>query len=386
MNGPYIKQREYVTIFNYDTPQEEFWHNGLCILQPSVCEITEELNGAYELYLEHPLDAEGRWKFIIEQNIIKADGQLFRIIKKGTTMTSDGTKVRYANAVHIFYDMKDKLIIDMNVDGWSPYWFLRNMFDSYIIDDDPEHQFTDYSFSFTTNLPSEPYGYCSFKNSNPVAAILGEDDCFINAYGGEIHRDNFRFSINSRKEGTSENAFEIKYGSNMIDIAEELDYSELVTNLYAESNFGAKFQRKYNPSKRIAHHISKRILFNYNADGYSDEMFFQQANAYFDSVKNPRLSLSVTYANLQNADLYKDFLKIKDCNVGDAGGIYCEPLEIYDTVQIVSKVKDVLRNDTVSIQLGSKRRSLTAKSLMSNTISVNNRPDTSGYFTLIKED
>ncbi|WP_338032643.1 hypothetical protein [Clostridium novyi] len=44
------------------------------------CFITEELNGDYELELEY--SAKGRKsKYLEEWNIIKADGQLFRIYR-----------------------------------------------------------------------------------------------------------------------------------------------------------------------------------------------------------------------------------------------------------------------------------------------------------------
>lgn len=381
MNGEYIKQNEYITIYNYDTAQNEFENNnGICILQPSVCEITEELNGEYSLYLEHPFDEEGRWKSLVEQNIIKADGQLFRILEKDTSMGRNGEKVRTVNAVHIFYDLGDKLIEKMEVDGWSPYWFLANMFKDYIYNDDPQKQYHDYSFSFSTdfNPNGPPFGWGNYINSNPVKAILGADDCFVNIYKAEIHRDNFRFSLNQRKEGTSKNAFNIEYGSNMMDIKEKIDYRNLCTNIIVRTNLGSMWGSSY-VSGRFAHHITKEVLFNYNPDEYSEEKFWQDAENYFNAIKNPLATYDITYANLQNADLYKDFIKLKELNVGDEGRIYNPEIDVdIDDIKIVSKVKDVLHNDTVSMRLGNKRANLSAREFMSNTISVN--PMSSGIY------
>lgn len=387
MDSYYIKQGDYITVHQYNTPQNGFEDNGICILQPSVCEITEELNGQYSLYLEHPFDKEGRWKSLIEQNIIKADGQLFRIVEKHTSMNSTGEKVRSVSAVHIFYDLNDKLIESMEVGGWSPYWFLRNMFDNYIFNDDPEHKYLDYHFDFSTDFDPNgpPFGYASFKNSNPVKAILGEDDCFVNIYGAEIHRDNFRFSLNQRKEGTSKNAFNITYGVNMIDIEETVDCRNLCTYLKVETNLGSWYENKY-LSGRFPHHKVKKVLFNYDAESYSQERFIQDAKNYFEAIYKPIVSYTVTYANLQNAELYKDFIKIKDLKVGDEGSIYNEALDIMsDDVKIIAKTKDVLRKNTLSIKLGNKRASLTQRDFMSNTISINNKMDSTIGVT-IKED
>lgn len=47
-------------------------NNGLCILSPSVCGITEIAGGQYELYMVHPLDDHGKWMMLTEERLIKA--------------------------------------------------------------------------------------------------------------------------------------------------------------------------------------------------------------------------------------------------------------------------------------------------------------------------
>ena len=50
----------------------DFSGNGICVVTPSSCEVTETLNGEYELKLEHALDAQGKWQGLAEGNIIRA--------------------------------------------------------------------------------------------------------------------------------------------------------------------------------------------------------------------------------------------------------------------------------------------------------------------------
>ena len=50
----------------------DFSGNGLGIVQPQSCTVTETLNGEWELTLEHHIDEEGRWTRLAEGNILRA--------------------------------------------------------------------------------------------------------------------------------------------------------------------------------------------------------------------------------------------------------------------------------------------------------------------------
>lgn len=49
-----------------------FRGNGLCVLSPVSCVVTEEAGGAYELTMEHPIDEHGKWEMLREDYIIEA--------------------------------------------------------------------------------------------------------------------------------------------------------------------------------------------------------------------------------------------------------------------------------------------------------------------------
>ena len=59
-----------ICVYSPDCP--DFATNGLGTVAPFSCEVTETLNGEYELKLEHALDAEGKWTRLIEGNILRA--------------------------------------------------------------------------------------------------------------------------------------------------------------------------------------------------------------------------------------------------------------------------------------------------------------------------
>ena len=359
-----VLQDEYICVFDMHNPQNQFNDNGLAILMPTKCEIAEEENGLYELTMEHPVDNEGRWTYLLELNIIKAGGQLWRIYNKQTKLNSDGSMSRAVKARHIFYDLNDKLLEDVRPEDKNGVDFI-NWIMTHVYEDDPEHYYPEYTFSYDSDIEQTATSY--FIGTSVTAALLGADNCFLNRLGGEIYRDNFYFSINEHKEGSQQEAFSITYGVDMIDVEETIDYSDMLTTLIAKDNFGHSVTITHGNTPRIAHHISKSVTFNYEAE--EDSAAFQNdAQAYFDSKCYPKINYKVNYANLKNTDLYKDFIGLQECNVGDTGYIYCEELGISTLQKIIKKTVDVLTGNTVSIELGNMQDSLTRKDKYSNMV------------------
>ena len=58
-----------VTVYGADAV--DFTNNGLCVLSPTSCLVTETLNGEYEVVLVHPIDAAGKHRHLVHGNIIR---------------------------------------------------------------------------------------------------------------------------------------------------------------------------------------------------------------------------------------------------------------------------------------------------------------------------
>ena len=56
----------------YDAACTDFSNNGLGPINPSSCQVTETLNGEYELTVIHPIDEVGKWQRLVEGNIVRA--------------------------------------------------------------------------------------------------------------------------------------------------------------------------------------------------------------------------------------------------------------------------------------------------------------------------
>jgi phage minor structural protein len=56
----------------YSQDATDFSGNGLCVLTPTACTVTETLNGEWELSMVHPLDDRDKWTYLQTGNIIRA--------------------------------------------------------------------------------------------------------------------------------------------------------------------------------------------------------------------------------------------------------------------------------------------------------------------------
>ena len=59
-------------IILYEKDTTTFTDNGICVLSPSSCVVTEVVGGQYELELEHPLDENHKYLMLTEERLIKA--------------------------------------------------------------------------------------------------------------------------------------------------------------------------------------------------------------------------------------------------------------------------------------------------------------------------
>ena len=231
----------------YSKIETNFTKNGITILNEcKTCKIAEELNGLYELELEYPLDEKNKWQNLVEDNIIKADGQLFRIYQKNKTIK--GIKVA---ARHIFYDLLDNIVESMNISNLPGYnaldYALKN---------------TQYAHSFISTGDVAGSLTKDYSNKNPIEIIMG-DDGIINNCGGEIIRDNFEIRLMNTR-GLDRGVL-IKYGKNIIGIEETLDKDGMCTRMMPIGKDGLLLPEKYIDSPYInsfPHPIIKKVEFN----------------------------------------------------------------------------------------------------------------------------
>lgn len=428
---------KYPYISVYMPNETDFSHNGLCILIPTECTITEVLNGEYSLSITHPRDEWGCWKFIRENYIIKAQGQLFRIYRKTLSMSSDGSYQIKAEAMHISYDLNYYFIRDARPTLLTGEQALKYIVtNTYTSIGSSEVDRPTVRFKFSTDIKPVPgeetaddYKTAYYEKMSVTKALIGADNCFVTTWGGEIYRDNFNITINKRRG--KDNAFAIRYGVDMTEIQQEIDYSSYCAAIYYEAtvyneyitnaekqrtemvvtgtavlntldmavlpvppmqayNFelnakdiqreikGQVTDAKYLPSTGNSNGDLYYVVNSQESDYYIwsngewkismlpslDEMKAaceERAKEYMLINCQPSINYRVSFADLKNYDMYKDFIGLQECNLGDIGTVYHELLGINTTQQIVKKTINGITGETISIELGNLRKSLTSE-------------------------
>ena len=153
----------------YNPTNTNYTRNGDMTLMPTSAGIHVILNGAWEASLEHPIDAEGRWKHITEDAVVKMPSfngeQLFRI--KQTEKKDSGVS---AVLEPIFYDsMDDCFLTDVRPTNKSGQEALDLM------------TAPNSKYSGSSNIKKAATAYYEYKNL--IEAINGDDgNSFIKCF------------------------------------------------------------------------------------------------------------------------------------------------------------------------------------------------------------
>lgn len=370
-----VPQRDYVTVYDLRTEQDGFENHGIVILQPTLCRITEALNGEYSVSLEHPIDDLGRWTYLIEMNILKVNGQLF-VIKKVNQNFNNGKGYVSVQAMHIFYAQNDRFIMKgtymgagASYDTATADWWIKsaNYFGHYRRTNprstpwypEPQEGEILYDYTASSNISGSLY-YMRHdwsplpKGMTPVDFIFNE---LMTYSGGEIYRDNFYYSLNERKEHTKDNAFEIRFGHNLTGIQRNVDTSEMCTYMVGTDAYGNKF--KIEVSGEAPQRIVREIVFDNDDVVAADRLtrLIADTTAEFDKCKLPKLTYRVNLIDTFNNPEFEEVTKHADYTVGNTGYIYDERLEKLgleprNEVKVTRTIVDALTGRTIEVEFG----------------------------------
>ena len=358
----------------YPSQETDFSGNGLAIIDFISCHVRQEKNGMYELELTVPVDE--KTVYLKKQAVLKIPVpyrdsytmQLFRVyaVKKSDNDSETGRIT--LNLRHIFYDISRFTYGQISIENKSGQDALNQMLGGGWFGIQTETM----PFTATSNIGtqlSEEYEYVTV-----TAALIGEENSFINRWGGELFRDNFRFSINSVMEN-SQTSGVIRYATNMTEIEFTEDDSELLTDLIAWDNFGQKktISNPNIPTDEIPHRIYKCVHFNYAK--LNTAQFESDAQKYFDTYSQTQVNIRAKLAQLPNTDLYAGFRGLNNYEVGDRIIVYHSDLDIYySNLEIISREFDVvIRGDNavaenVDIEIGTFKNAISRSAYMSETV------------------
>ena len=339
---------------NYDT-------NGDITLLPTQCELSTEINGTWELTMSHPLDPDGRWKYLSEEAVISAptfqsDKQLFRVDK--CIKTDSSVEV---TAYPIFFDSAD---------------------DCFLMDTRPTNQNGQNALNIMTQ--NSKYsgesdittgGTAYFVRRNLMDAINGEGSpTFIQTWGGEILYDNFKVIVNERIGG--DYGIEIRYGKNMNGLRYTVDMSDVVTRIvpvayngrtmsgntpWVDSENIDKYAKKYIrevkfEDVKLAEDASdsedENIIICADQTALNAALTQKCEDMYAAGADLPAVTIEVTMIDLAKTEQYKDFENLVTVGLGDTVHCYNYKLGITTDARVIKLTWDCIRNQAGEMTLG----------------------------------
>lgn len=339
-----------------------FQKNGDFAILPSACEINTEINGNWQLILTHPIDEEGRWKYIQDGAVIKAESfngeQLFRI--KNKTKSDSGVS---AEADPIFLDaIDDCFIIDKRPTNASG----QKALDEIIVNK---------KYSGESNITKTSTAYYHYKNL--MEAINGDDDnSFLKRWGGEVLYDNFKIIINN-KIG-EDNGVEVRYGKNTVKngLRESVDTTGVFTRIYPKAYNGRTMSGNgYLDSPLIGHYPTVKIttiefsdikmaedaqagdeekgIIICETQSQLDEALRRKCEEQFElGLDKPKVTIEAEMVLLENTSEYKDYKVLEKVRLGDTVNCNNTKLGISTKARIIKLTYDSIKRAVTSVTIG----------------------------------
>ena len=338
----------------YEHNETDFNYRGTPLKNFLKCEITEALNGVYELNFEYPLESDD--SHLLENGkILQADNydgkQLFRILY----LQKDLDTIK-GYALHISYDLLGNFIEDIYLQGMNGTRALQEVLNR----STDAHHFV--GVSDITKLRNS-----RLVRKNTLEAIMGDkDNSLLSRWGGELYRDNFR--INWLEKIGSDKGVTIKYAKNLTGIEYKIDLSHLVTHFIPKGFDGLLLPEKYvvSPLADKYKPIVKRKLLELEdvkskkvSPTQEDAVDHEQAltllrekskKAFELGADKPEITCTVAFIDLSQTEEYKNYAVLEKIYLGDTVGVQYKGINIL--TRCVGYTYDCLQNRYIHVELG----------------------------------
>lgn len=348
----------------YSPENTDYTHNGDMTLLPEEATIHVILNGEWTATIEHPIDSEGRWKYIVDNAVVKMPSfngeQLFRI--KNKEKKDSGVS---AELTPIFLDAKEEcFLVDVRPTEKAGQEALNIM------------TAPNKKYSAKSDIKTVSTAY--YQTKNLIEAINGDDEnSFVNRWGGEIIYDNYNVTINERAGG--DYGVQVLYGKNIVEdgFSETVDMSEVVTRIVPKSYNGYMIQgdkpwvdspliEKY-PTVHYGVMTFEDVKMRTDASENDEEngvivcdtqeelekALKKKCEEQFGAdVDKPKVTIEADMELLQNTELYADVIELEKVSLGDTIHCHHSKLEITSDARVIELEWDATRDKLTSVTIG----------------------------------
>ena len=310
------------------------------------CEISEELNGEYELEMTYPVsgrrysDLKNRCIIVAKPDPYRGE-QPFRIYR--ITRPLNGVITVYAR--HISYDLSGVPVTPFT--AASAAAAMQAL---------AAHAAVSGPFSFWTDISSGASVEVTVPTSTR-AVLGGTDGSILDTYHGEYEWDGFTVRLRSHRG--QDNGVRIAYGKNLTDIQQDENIADLATGVigYWAGSDGSLVQTGVVDAPGT-YDFDRVISVDFSSDfdeQPTTEQLTQRVQQYIsdNGVGVPDVSISVSWVNLEQYSGYEGLSLLERVSLGDTVTVEFPPLGVEATARVVKTVYDVLCDRYVSADIGS---------------------------------
>ena len=328
----------------------------------TLCEVTEERNGAFECTLKYPVTGI-LFAELKNERLIKAKPndtskeQLFRIYR----ITTPINRIVTIYAQHISYDLSNIAELMWSSAMISPSLAMNRLFTKTA---------STHNFKCSTDFSSgKPFSVSKPKSVR--ACLGGSEGSMLDRWGGEYEWDNFNVVLHSNRG--KDNGVVIEYGKNLTDMEQDNDFTDVYTDILPYAVFSDENTEKVITLSEITLPIidnptRQKTLIKDFTEFFEDKSSINEnslRNKAKEFIKENPLgvetpTLTVAFEPLWKQPEYSAILeRVSLC---DTVTIRHSALGITAKSKVIKTVYDSLAEKYVSITLG------TAKSNFVNTV------------------
>lgn len=328
----------------------------------TLCEVTEERNGAYECKLQYPTNGR-MYAEIKKERIVKvkpndtSSPQAFRIYR--ITVPIGGNVTIYAQ--HISYDLANIGVPPFSMQAVNPTVAMEAVLARATLP---------HNFTYKTDF-SKAKDFSVDKPKSVRACLGGSSGSMLSLWGGEFEWDNFTI-IQHQSRGQNSGVV-IEYGKNLTKLDHDADISDVYTDLlpYAVNSTDdgteevitlTEITLPISSTLKKRKNIIKDFTDSFDTGGtITEEMLRDKATAYLKSnpLGKETPTIKISFEPLWQQSEYSAILeRVSLC---DTVQVKHTALGITVKTKVIETVYDVLAEKYKSVTLGTGKSNLTDK-------------------------
>lgn len=343
----------------YKSTNTDYEMNGDYTLSPLSCVFECNLNGAWILNIENPIDLsldDFTIGAVIGAPTPYGDKQLFRIYD----VTKDDNGIS-ASAFPIFLDARnDCFLWDVRPSNVTGQTALNQMI-------------TNKKYSASSNIMKTSTAY--YVQKNLIEALNGDDDnAFLKRWGGEVAYNNYEIIVNDRIG--SDNGLRVEFGFNLLGVSEQINNEDIVTRIIPKAYNGYILPNNETVDSpliknypiihtRVIEYQDIKLIDDAQEDDAEngitvcntlEELYAALRTRAKEEFENeidlPQITYNVDMVDLSKTDLYKDYKNLLTVNLGDTVHVKHRKLGIETSARVITLTYDCIAEKVESLVLG----------------------------------